>query len=442
MQGVFLINKSERILQQLINNEKTGHNGFAEYSPATMRGLVHRFGNPHRNIRSVHIAGTNGKGSTAFMISRIFALAGYRTGLYISPHLEKINERISINGRPIRIERLAGYLEKILCESYKENLNPTYFDALTIAALNYFSDERVDIAVIETGLGGRLDSTNVVRPLVSVITNISLDHTAVLGGTISAIAREKAGIIKYRVPVVTSNGDRDALEAISNEADIKKSSLYVHGRDYRTRQDYFPDRDETVFSYDFGARRIESISLRPAGTFQVINAGLAITATILLERRGFDVGTDVIRKTLARLVIPGRLEIMSTKPFILFDPAHNPQAMKELIETLAITYPGRKPVFVLSFMKDKDVALMFSAVRAADPAKIIYYALDDDRCYTPSESACGKQPSRLLILRGDDKNKRLPVEINRYAGAEYIVVATGSFRLYPVIKKLAISITR
>ncbi|HSV98237.1 MAG TPA: folylpolyglutamate synthase/dihydrofolate synthase family protein [Spirochaetota bacterium] len=436
------MNKPARILEQFINNEKTGHTGFEKYSLSTMRKLVRRLGNPHRNIKTLHIAGTNGKGSTAFMISGIFEQAGYKTGLYISPHLEKVNERISINRRPITLQRLSFYLERILDESSAGGLNPTYFDALTAAAFNYFSDERVDLAVIETGLGGRLDSTNVVRPLVSVITDISLDHTAILGGDISSISMEKAGIIKYRVPVITSNNGGNALKTIESAAKMKKSFLYVNGRDYRVRSMNQSKGGRTFFSYSLGKRRIDNLFLGPTGSFQLRNAGLAITASLLLEHRGFAVGDVAIRKALAGLIIPGRLEIMSQKPLILFDPAHNPQAMRSLAEGLSVAYPDRKPVFILSFMKDKDVKSMFDIVQTTDPAQIIYYELDDDRCYTPLARGDDREPSQFHIIRGNDKSTRLATAMRLYMGGKYIVVATGSFRLYPVIKKLAISIAR
>jgi dihydrofolate synthase/folylpolyglutamate synthase len=432
----------ERILEQLINNEKTGHTGFAKYSPFTMRKLVHRLGNPHRNFKSLHIAGTNGKGSTSMMIGAILTQAGYKTGLYTSPHLEKLNERISINRRLITTKRLSYYLKRVLDEALDTGLSPTYFDALTATAFNYFSDEHVDFAVIETGLGGRLDSTNVLRPVVSVITDISLDHTGLLGNTVSAIAMEKAGIIKYRVPVITSNNNRNALKAIECACQINKSVLYVNGREYRTRSTNTSAGGGTVFSYSSGKRYIDAITLAQPGSFQTVNAGLAVTASLLLERRGFDIGDDAIKKALAHLVIPGRLEILSEKPLVLYDAAHNPRAMKSLKECLSVIYPDRKLVFILTFMKDKDVNSMLDLLGSTHPAKIIYYQLDDDRCYTPSACGDDRGTTEFDIIRGIDKSMRLVKAIRPYMDGNYIVVATGSFRLYPVIKKLAISVAR
>ncbi len=435
------MNRIDRMLALLVNNEKTGCAGFAEYSPSTMRKLVRRLGNPHRAFKSIHIAGTNGKGSTAFMINEIFMRSGYKTGLYISPHLEKVNERISVNRHPVATKRLLLYLERILEESRAGRLRPTYFDALTAAAFCYFRDESVDLAVIETGLGGRLDSTNVIRPLVSVITNISLDHTALLGGDIPAIAREKAGIIKYRVPVLTSNASAIALDAIRSASKVKKAVLYVHGQDYKAGIKHPQAGGATSFAYRFGTRLIDTLPLKPSGKFQVINAGLAVTASLLLERAGFAIGDDAIKNALEKLVIPGRLEIISKIPLILFDPAHNPQAMRLLMDEIKVLYPHRRPVFILSFMKDKAVNSMLAIVKTVCPVQIFYYELDDDRCYIPSLSSDKDGPVKLRIIRGENKVTRLADEIRQYMNEKFILIATGSFRLYPDIKRLAISIT-
>ncbi len=431
------MNRLQHILDELVNNEKTGHAGFHNYSPATMRALMQRLGQPHRGFKSVHIAGTNGKGSTAYMISRILMTAGYKTGLYVSPHLNTVTERISINGHPIKEKNLVTILNYVLEQSHIGLLRPTWFDALTAAAFHYFEMESVDIAVVETGLGGRLDSTNVLRPLVSIITTIALDHIPLLGKTLREISAEKAGIIKNGVPVIAGNITGDPLAAIESTCREKRSSLYVIGKDFSI--DAFPQSEQDTFSYTFGTRRIENLRLGPRGGFQRTNAALAITATLLLGRRGFAVAPRDIRIALKRLVIPGRLEIISEKPLIIFDPAHNPEALRTILNHISAEYPDRKPVFVVCFMKDKDVEGLFEVLYAADPTAIVYYLLEDERAFNPGTSPPDTEGMPFYLISGTDGGKRLSDIITHLAGDDRIIVATGSFRIYTAVKKLALN---
>jgi len=220
------------ILNKYLNNEKK-----VNISNYGLNSIIHLLGhlkNPQKNFKSLHIAGTNGKGSTAFMIASILQKSGYKTGLYTSPHLLRINERIKINLTDINDELLLRYISEIDRFSDSEGCVPTYFDVLTAAAFKYFSDEHVDIAVIETGLGGRLDSTNVVTPELSIITDISLDHTRILGDNLRDITIEKCGIIKPGVPVITSNTDPEILTVIDEFSRRLDSELYAYSRNFFT----------------------------------------------------------------------------------------------------------------------------------------------------------------------------------------------------------------
>lgn len=433
------MNQLQRILDELVNNEKTGHAGFNNYSPETIRALMRRLGQPQSGFESVHIAGTNGKGSTAYMISRILMAAGYKTGLYISPHLEKVTERISIDGRPVAEKRLVTILRDILHQSRIASLRPTWFDALTAAAFQYFDRESVDIAIVETGLGGRLDSTNVIRPLVSVITTVSLDHLSILGKTLLEISAEKAGIIKHRVPVVAGNIAGGALAVIESTTREKRSRLYVMEKDFSI--DASAHTDQGAFSYMFGNRRIENLRLAAPGVFQRTNAALAITATLLLGRKGFTVAPRDIRVALGRLVIPGRLEIISKKPLIIFDPAHNLEALDAIVNYISGEYPGRKPVFVVCFMKDKDIKGLFEILYAVNPAAIVYYQIDDERVFNPDSSRPESDGVPFYVISGKDADSRLRTTIVRLGGDDRIIVATGSFRLYTAVKKLALNLS-
>ena len=221
---------AESILNTYINNEKIKN--YQNYSLNTVKALMHELGNPHENLKSIHIAGTNGKGSTAYMLNEIFIRAGYKTGLYVSPHLVRLHERISINKRQIEESVLYTYARLIDALALSMPTRPTFFDMLTAIALRYFYDEQCDICIMETGLGGRLDSTNIINPLISVITDISQDHVSILSGNLTAIAREKAGIIKKNRPVITTNRDKAVLDIIRNTSRTCGSPLLVHGKDY------------------------------------------------------------------------------------------------------------------------------------------------------------------------------------------------------------------
>lgn len=226
----------EKRLEPLIDNEKTGHVSFVNYSLKDIKYLLKHFGNPHKRTKMIHIAGTNGKGSVAYMLNSILIASDLRVGLYTSPHLDRINERIKVNNKEISNQVLHRYTDELMdILDKKPDLRPTYFDALTLFAFRYYDEQDVDIAVIETGLGGRLDSTNVISPLISVITDISIDHKNVLGNTIREIASEKSGIIKKKKPVITSNSNRVALEEITNTAKECSSELFILNRDFRIK---------------------------------------------------------------------------------------------------------------------------------------------------------------------------------------------------------------
>jgi len=328
------------------------------------RLLLRGLGNPHRSFPTIHVAGTNGKGSTSAVIASILQEAGFRTGLYTSPHLVRFTERIRIDGVEMPEPRLVEYAGDI--RTAVEQRKATFFEATTCIALKYFADEQVDVAVIETGLGGRFDSTNVITPLVSVITNISLEHTELLGDTIAAIAREKAGIIKPGVPVVTGAEHPDALRVFASTAKKRGSRL-------RRTEDLVrvtAHGGGAVMRLRGGMRLI--VNPGYAGEHQLRNAALAVAA--LRAIRGSAGGTKV-RAVLSGVVIRrgierarrnsglrGRMEpVRLGNRRFLFDVAHNPDGMK----TLAAAFRGARPAAVVfGMLKDKDAALMLPAAAA------------------------------------------------------------------------------
>lgn len=301
-----------------------------------INALLRYCGNPHRKFKSIHVAGTNGKGSTSSMIAAILTAAGYKVGLYTSPHLIKFNERIRINGRMISDADVAQYTKKLKPQIHK--VKSTFFEATTAIAFQYFADQHVDIAVIETGLGGRLDSTNVIKPIASVITSIGKDHTEHLGNTLEAIAKEKAGIIKQNVPVILGNIKGRALNVICSAAKEKRAPVVSSSH----------------------IRLPTAINLQLKGKHQIVNAKMALAA-VAVASKYLLVGDYAVRQGLEHTVkytgLRARLELIKKRPAVLLDVAHNPDGIKILVSELQ-KLPYKKFVVLFAVMKDKDYTTM------------------------------------------------------------------------------------
>jgi dihydrofolate synthase/folylpolyglutamate synthase len=349
-----------------------------------VRALLETAGNPERRFPSIHLAGTNGKGSTASFIASIFSASGYRTGLYTSPHLVRFTERIRIDGKEIPERRLVRYIESI--RDAIETVNATFFEATTCAAYLYFADERVDMAVIETGLGGRLDATNVVVPCVSVITNVALDHQEYLGSTIKAIAGEKGGIIKSGIPTVTGSVDPVALRTLRRIADKRSAPFFAAGE--VVTMECESERDGTV-NAEYRTRHLSVGMLRPGlpGEHQIGNARLAVAAVELLLRRkagrrrfraitGASVrrGLIEVRKQTG---LQGRMQTLRRGGTTIIDVAHNPEGMRTLVT--ALQQRGIADVVtVLGVMKDKDCQGILQELRGV-AGLVITVAANTDR---------------------------------------------------------------
>lgn len=321
--------------------------------------LMELMGDPHRRFRSVHIAGTNGKGSTAAFLAGMLEAAGCRVGLYTSPHLVSFTERIRINGVPVTEERVVELAEQVRAR-YEGALSadggpltPTFFEVTTAMAFTCFADEQVDIAVVEAGMGGRLDSTNVITPLVSVITNIDLEHTDYLGTTLEQIATEKAGIIKAGVPVVTGVVQPEVIGVIERQASLAGSSVF------RLPRDFSAERMTAGPAQEFDYRGLHSLlpSLRISmlGRHQVGNACLALAAAECIGRAGLAIPEAALRSGLARARWEGRLERVAQGPDIYLDGAHNPASARVLADALPdLTRAYRRLVLVVGILQDKD----------------------------------------------------------------------------------------
>ena len=317
----------------------------------TMTALVGRLGNPHTGFRALHIAGTNGKGSTAAMAAAILQEAGYRVGLYTSPHLVEFRERIRVNGEMISEQQVARLTDQLkgICEP---DLSPTFFECTTAMAFQHFLEQTVDVAVLEVGLGGRFDATNIVLPEVCAITTIALDHQEYLGTTLESIAFEKAGIIKPHVPVVLGRISEQASRTIQQVASDRVAHIHRLGHDFMT-EGCTPDR----FTYSGLTTQYRELSCPLQGFHQLDNAACALSMLEAAGSFGLIVSEQAVRDGLLKVHWEGRLEVVEQQPIMLLDGAHNPAAAAALARylcTFRLTHPASRVILVLGIMRDKD----------------------------------------------------------------------------------------
>jgi dihydrofolate synthase / folylpolyglutamate synthase len=323
--------------------------------------LAERLGRPDRAYPSAHIAGTNGKGSTAAFLESILRHAGFRTGLNTSPHLEKINERIRVNGDEISDDAFAETLSRLhllieeLLAAGKLRSHPTYFECVTAMAFEHFARERVEFAVFEVGLGGRLDATNILSPLVTILTRIDFDHENFLGHSLAEIASEKAGILKSGVPLVLAEQRPEAREVILARAKSLGCPVIEPAQIFHIDRESMQDGSVRARVTEADSGTIFEVALNLPGRFQLQNALNAIAATRLLRDRGFQIPSDAITQGIADTVWPGRLEKLQSAPDIYLDGAHNPGAARELAHFFEQNFFGRKIWLLYAAMRDKAV---------------------------------------------------------------------------------------
>jgi dihydrofolate synthase/folylpolyglutamate synthase len=430
-------------LDRRVNFERLPPPGAAELGLARMRRLLAAVGGPHRGLPVVHVAGTKGKGSTVAALAAILEEAGHRVGRYLSPHVHAIEERIAIDGRPIAAGDLAAALEAVIpvverldaVAARRGGRGPTWFEVLTAAAFVHFARARVDVAVLETGLGGRLDATNVVRPLVSVITSISLDHMAVLGPTIARIAAEKAGIIKRGRPVVSGAMHPSARRVIAATAARRRATLLQLGRDFTATPLPAPPGAGPLAGAGLELRTGPAAApvryrLAMPGGHQAENAALAVMAARRLARQGIAVPEAAIVRGLARARLPARIEVVGRRPLVVVDAAHNVASMKTLVETLRPAVASHRPrVLLFAASGDKQIEEMLAlAAGMFDRVVVTRYATNPraasiDRLVAacrqaglPRPSVATAPPQALALARS-------------LAGADGLVCVAGSFFL-------------
>jgi dihydrofolate synthase/folylpolyglutamate synthase len=402
-----------------------------------MRHLLKKLGNPQEQYKTVHIAGTKGKGSTCAMIANMLQANGYKVGLYTSPHLVDIRERIQVNGHMIShadFARLIRLVEPIVARAKPM---PTFFDVITAVAFKYFAEQGVDLAVVETGLGGRLDSTNVLKPEVTGITSISKDHMAQLGHTLPKIAEEKAGIFKPGVPAISVTQDADVETVLKKHADKVGAPFDITGKSME-------------FSYRFEATRMlgphnriclttpnskfEHLAVPMMGEHQAINCGLALAVIDKLKTRGFNISDSKAMEGLGKTRMPGRMEIISTQPRVLVDGAHNAASLDALMKAIGQHIPYDSMVVIFGCCSDKDIPGMLERITSGAD-KVIFTKVDSVRTANPDELA-----ARYVELYGKMAQVARSLEealaiANRAVTREDLICITGSFYLVGEAKK-------
>ena len=393
-----------------------------------IQALCDALGNPQNRLKFIHVAGTNGKGSFCSMLSSVLTAAGYKTGLYTSPYIKVFNERMQINGKNIDNERLAEITERVrpIADSLEDK--PTEFELITAIAFLYFAEEECDVVVLETGMGGRLDSTNIITTsTLSVITGIALDHTAFLGNTIEEIAAEKAGIIKSNVPVLFGSNDEKAFSVIS------KKAKELHAQIYRTDRSMIDLKRADITGSVFDYKSHTDTEIKLLGLYQPKNAANVLEAIDILVTRGFKISESAIRDGLASARWPARFEIISKEPLIIFDGAHNPEGISVATESISHYFDGK--VTVLSgVLKDKDYRFIAKELsKIADAAFTI--TPDSPRALTAKEYADILCEYGVASIPCPDIKSALSAAYKRAIETNSPLVCLGSLYTYADVTK-------
>ena len=448
-----------RILDARIDYERARNVPYSppEFKLQRMRELLARVGNPHQKLPIVHVAGTKGKGSTAAMIGAVLSAAGYSTGVFTSPHLDRLEQRMAIDGRPCSPAELVELLDRLspavkamdeaASASAGAEIGPTYFEIATAMAMLHFACRPVDAAVLEVGLGGRLDSTNVCDPRVSVITSISFDHTQQLGDTLESIAQEKAGIVKPGVPVISGvvpNGPRQAIRRVCRQRGCRLTEL---GTDFHF--EYHPplrlDEEPTPAGLDFchenqrGRLHYGNLALGLVGRHQAANAAVALATLVELQQSGWRISEEAIRRGLSEVVFPARVEVLGRRPAIVVDVAHNPASVDALIQVLRESFSAGRRLLVFAATQEKDLRGMLERLLGEFDQVFLTRYLNNPRAVPPED---------LQAIAAELTGRRFPVyrdpaeawsEVRSLASPRDLICVTGSFFLAAEIRRLILN---
>jgi dihydrofolate synthase/folylpolyglutamate synthase len=412
-----------------------------------MRSLLARLGNPHQRLRIIHVAGSKGKGSTAAMLASILRQAGYRTGLFTSPHLCRVEERFQVDGQAITTSELTTLLDEIRrcvkAEDRSGGVPYTFFEVATAVGFLHFLRRRVEAAVLEVGLGGRLDSTNVCQPIVSVITSISFDHTQLLGDRLAAIAAEKGGIIKMGHPVISGATVPEARAVIQRISRERHAPLCQLGVDFRYR--YTPGRvtatqtQRSRVSVATERRNWPEFELNLLGDHQAANAAVAVTCVETLQAEGWRISDAAVAAGLAEVSWPARLEVVARNPLIVLDCAHNVASALALVRTLHASFPPARRLLVFAGSSDKDLAGMFRVLAPHFAHAFL------TRYTNNARSVPGERLAELLHANGKLTATLCPTPADAYHAARAaaspgdLIVITGSVFLAGELRPLLVA---
>jgi dihydrofolate synthase/folylpolyglutamate synthase len=401
--------------------------GKREFSLQPIRCLLDRLGAPHERLHSVHVAGTNGKGSTACMIAAIARRAGYRVGLYTSPHLHTVRERIQVDGSCIRPRELCSWLER-----RRQHLDSvpdlTTFDVLTALAIDHFADAQVDLAVIEVGLGGRLDSTNVITPRASVITRIDIDHVNTLGGDLASIAAEKAGIVKSGVPVISAPQAAEALDVLREICRTRSAPLQLVDEMWSWHQIASSPASQSLAVRPISPKEAAAFELRLGmlGRHQQANAMTALSVALALREAGLLITREAIAAGLRHAFWPARLEVLSTHPLLVVDGAHNPGAAGMLAGEVRRIFGPRRLRLVYGASQDKDIGGMLRELRCLG-ARLVVTSSAHPRAAPVFDVARTASALGLAWRSADTPAEALRAELTACSADEMVLVCGSLF---------------
>lgn len=403
-----------------------------------MEYFMEEFGHPEKNLKVIHIAGTNGKGSCTEMITNILINAGYVVGKFISPHLIKYNERIAINNKNITNEKMEEIIERIKpkIERYNKlnNVNVTLFELETTMAILYFYESNCDFVVLETGLGGLYDCTNIVNPIVSIITSIGYDHMHILGNTLVEIAEQKAGIIKENSETIFALSDeKDVNDKIKEKCLEKNNKLHIVQKQDISNYSY--NQDYQKFDY----KNYKDIAINLKGEKQLLNSSIAIECAEILREKSYNISDEAIYKGLKTVIHRGRFETINEKPLMIFDGAHNKPAIENFKKSCDMYYKNQNKVYIVSILKTKDYRMILKELLKDEKAVFIFTDGNDKNKYASKEEL-------IEIAKEYTNNQNLYVQdlgdaIDFVKGncMNDVIFFVGSFYIYGnVIQKLSI----
>lgn len=420
------------------------------FNLGAMRRLLAELGSPEKRFRVVHVAGTKGKGSTVAMLSAVLTAAGHRVGRYLSPHVHALEERIGVGDEPISAADLGRAIATVrpVVDALDERAaraggrGPTWFEVLTAAAFVHFARSGIDLAVIETGLGGRLDATNVSRPVLSIITSIGLDHMRLLGSTIPMIAGEKAGIIKRGCPVISAAGSREADEVIASVAARRRAPLLRLGREFDLQA--LPRRARGAACERFSvairnrsdrtppapAEAAEAYEIGMPGLHQAANAAVVVVAARMLDRLGWPIPDDAVVAGLRDTLLPARIEIRGRRPVLVIDAAHNVDSMAALVAAVAPLASRHRPrVLVFASSGDKQIESMLATVRGRFDHVVLTRYVANPRAATIEQLVAAARGAGLSHVRTAEDPPSAVRLAKSLAGPRGLVCVAGSFFL-------------